>query len=116
MKFAICNAKGRMLDEIDLDFLTDYALMEAYNIPDNVDKTVSFRAFDTESCAGRYYSAVFNFHLQTNLLLVFSYNSFAENRIVVSYSFFNPNDICVVTPLTIEEVKEVIRLSNKEEP
>lgn len=115
MKFAICNAKGYMLEEIDLDVLSVYALKEAYNIPDNVDKTISFRAFDTESCAGRYYSAVFNFHLQANLLLVFSYNSFDENKVTVSYTFFNPNDICAVTPLTIEEVKEVIRLSNKEE-
>lgn len=116
MKFTICNAKGRMLEEIDLDVLSVYALKEAYNIPDNVDKTVSFRAFDTESCAGRYYSACFNFPLQNNLLIEFSFNSFKENKITVSYSFINADDICVVTPLTIEEVKEVIRLSNKEEP
>lgn len=115
MKFAICNAKGHMLEEIDLDVLSIYALKEVYNIPDNVDKTVSFRAFDTENNAGRYYSAIFNFHLQANLLLVFSYNSFDENKVTVSYTFFNPNNICAVTPLTIEEVKDVIRMSNKEE-
>lgn len=114
MKFAICNEKGRMLDEIDLDVLSDYALMEAYNIPVNVHKTVNFIAFDSES-GRRYYSAYFTFHLQNNLLMGFSFDSFNENKVTVSYSFVNAGDISVVMPLTIEEVKEVIRMSNKEE-
>lgn len=115
MKFAICNAKNRVLDEIDLDVLSDYALMEAYNIPINVYKAVNFITFDSES-GRRYYSVQFTFHLQDNLLMVFSFNSFDENKLIVSYSFVNAGDISVVMPLTIEEVKDVIRMSNKEEP
>lgn len=116
MKFAICNAKGYILEEIDLDVLSDYALMEAYNIPINVYKAVNFMAFDSESCKGRYYSTYFVFHLQDNLLMGFSFNSFDENKLTVSYSFVNAGDIKQITPLTIEEVKDVIRMSNKEEP
>lgn len=115
MKFAICNAKGYMLEEIDLDVLSVYALKEAYNIPDNVYEAVNFIAFDSES-GRRYYSTDFTFHLQNNLLMVFSLNSFDENKVTVSYSFVNAGDISVVMPLTIEEVKDVIRMSNKEEP
>lgn len=115
MKFAICNAKGRTLEEIDLDILNEYALVEAYNIPDNVHKTINFMTFDSES-GRRYYSVYFTFHLQNNLLMGFSFNSFDENKLIVSYSFVNAGDISTVMPLTIEEVKEVIRMSNKEEP
>lgn len=114
MKFAICNVKGYILEEIDLDVLSDYALMEAYNIPINVYKAVNFMAFDSES-GRRYYSTYFVFHLQDNLLLGFSFNSFDENKLTVSYSFINAGDINQVTPLTIEEVKDVIRMSNAEE-
>lgn len=115
MKFTICNVKGKVLDEIDLDILNDWALAEAYNMPDNVYKAVNFMAFDSESRKGRYYSTYFVFHLQDNLLMGFSFNSFDENKLTVSYSFVNAGDIKQITPLTIEEVKDVIRMSNKEE-
>lgn len=115
MKFAICNVKDKVLEEIDLDVLNAYTLGDTYNIPDSVYRTVNFITFDSES-GRRYYSAYFHFHLQTNLLLGFSFNSFDENKLIVSYSFVNAGDIKQITPLTIEEVKDVIRMSNKEEP
>lgn len=115
MKFTVCNVKNQALEEIDLDVLNAYTLGDAYSIPDSVYRTVNFMAFDTESQKGRYYSAYFHFHLQTNLVLGFSFNSFEGNKLTISYHFINGSNFKQVTPLTIEEVKDVIRMSNKEE-
>lgn len=115
MEFVICNVKGKELDKINLDVLNAYTLGDAYNVSTTVRRTSDFMAFDTESQKGRYYSAYFHFHLQTNLVLGFSFNSFEGNKLTISYHFINGSNFKQVTPLTIEEVKDVIRMSNAEE-